>query len=268
LGGVVALVAVLSSLFFWTRSSADAVDRFWGPALESPRPILICLASPTVYKLDDSVYRRFGAVDPPGLKPAPVPDDGIVHGRDLVPFVNGYVGTGDALAATRLSILLTRLGKPVQVRGNVEVSFTDLRTAPTVLIGGFSNTWTMEMTRDWRFVLDIPAGWLIRDRTDPTRTWENPAHRQQLRGRTITSDYGLITRVLDPTSGQPLIVVAGLSEFGTTAAAEFLADNSLLSTAFRDAPAGWERKNVQIIIKTSVKGRTAGLPQFVARHLW
>jgi hypothetical protein len=267
LAGVGLAAAVAAGLLLWKGRSADALEKFWGPALESPRPILICLASPTVYRLDDAVYRRFGAVDPPGLKPAPVPDAGVVHGRDLIPSTE-FVGTGDALAATRLTAVLTRMGKPLQVRSNVEVSFSDLRTAPAVLIGGFSNTWTMEMTRDWRFVLDIPAGWLIRDRSDPSRTWENLAHRQPLRGRTHTSDYGLITRVLDPASGQPLIVVAGLSMYGTTAAAEFLADNSVLSTAFRDAPAGWERKNVQIIIKTTVKGSTAGLPQFVARHLW
>jgi hypothetical protein len=157
-------------VYLQARASSNPVETFWGPAVDSSRRVLICLASPLVYRLDDSVYRRFGAVDPPGLKAAPIPDDGVVQGRELVPFQSEYVAVGDALAATRLTSVLTRLGKVVQVRATAEVSFSDLRTAPTVLIGAFSNTWTMEMMKEWRFFFDIPSGWVIRDRTNPSRT--------------------------------------------------------------------------------------------------
>lgn len=267
-GSVASTVLIALAVFFLARSAPDPTARFWGPALDSSRRVLICLASPAVYRLEDTVYRRFGAVDPPGLRPAPIPDDGIVQGHELVPFQNDYIAVGDALAATRLTALLTRLDKTVQVRATAEVSFTDLRTAPTILIGAFSNTWTMEMMKEWRFFFDIPSGWVIRDRTNPSRTWEDSANRGQLRGRKTTEDYGLITRVLHPSSGQPLVAVAGIDAFGTSAAAEFLSDDSLLATALEGAPRGWENKNVQIVIKTSVAGRTAGVPQFVARQIW
>ncbi len=89
------------------------------------------------------------------------------------------------------------------------------------------------MMKEWGFFFDIPSGWLIRDRTDPSHTGEKPANRHQLRGRKIAEHYGQITRVLHPSSGQPFIAAAGIDRFGTSAA-----------------------------------GRTSGMPQFAARQIW
>jgi hypothetical protein len=41
-----------------------------------------------------------------------------------------------------------------------------------------------------------------------------------------------------------------------------------MSEAFRDAPSGWERKNIQVVLHTKIVGGTAGPPQVVATHLW
>jgi hypothetical protein len=84
----------------------------------------------------------------------------------------------------------------------------------------------------------------------------------------VTEDYALISRVFEQRSGQPVVSVAGITDFGTAAAAEFISDEDLLASAFTDAPKQWERKNLQLIIRTSVIGRSTGKPQFVARHIW
>jgi hypothetical protein len=92
--------------------------------------------------------------------------------------------------------------------------------------------------------------------------------KQELRSRKVTEDYALISRVFEQRSGQPVVSVAGITDFGTAAAAEFISDESLLASAFTDAPKQWERKNLQLIIRTEVVGHTAGKPQYVARHIW
>jgi len=270
-----ALVALVCSVVVYRAlfpAKPDLLRRFWGPVLESSKPILICLANPGVYRLDDKVFQRFG-IDDPGhatVVAAQLPDQGIVYGREIVPFPNGYAGMGDTTAVTHLAVLFTKFGKSLQLRKSTEISFFDLRSAPAVLIGAFTNSWTLELMKEWRFAFDIngPAGWVIRDRKDPARVWANPALQQELRSRKLTEDYALISRVFEERSGQPVVSVAGITDFGTEAAAEFLSDESLLAQAFTGAPKQWERKNLQLVIRTQVVGHTTGKPQFVARQIW
>jgi hypothetical protein len=270
-----ALLALLSSTIVYrvlVPAKPDLLKRFWGPVLENPKAVLICLASPGVYRLDDNVFVRFG-IDDPGhatVVAAQIPDQGIVYGREIIPAPNGYAGMGDTIAATYLSVLFTKFGKSLQVRKSADVSFSDLRSAPAVLIGAFTNSWTLELMKEWRFVFDVnrPPGWVIRDRNNPARVWANPALQEELRSRKLTEDYALISRVFEERSGQPVVSVAGITDFGTEAAAEFLSDESLLALAFVDAPKQWERKNLQLIIKTQVVGHATGKPQFIARQIW
>jgi hypothetical protein len=255
-----------------TPAKPNLLRRFWGPVVESPKPVLICLANPGVYRLDDKVFQRFGIKDPGNatMVAAQLPDKAVVYGREIIPFPDGYAGMGDTIAATHLAVLFTKLGKASQVRTSTDISFSDLRSSPAVLIGAFTNSWTLELMKEWRFVFDVstPPGWVIRDRNDPARMWANPALRQELRGRKVTEDYALISRVFEQRSGQPVVSVAGITDFGTAAAAEFLSDEALLALAFADAPKQWEHRNLQLIIKTHVVGHTTGTPQFVARHIW
>jgi hypothetical protein len=270
-----ALLALVSSTVLYRvlfPPKPELLRRFWGPVLDSPRPVLICLANPGVYRLDDKVFQRFGINDPgyATMVAAQIPDQGIVYGREIIPVPDGYAGMGDTIAATHLTVLFTKFGKSLQMRKSTDVSFSDLRSSPAVIIGAFTNSWTLELMKEWRFVFDVnrPPGWVIRDRNDPTRVWTNPAFQQELRSRKLTEDYALISRVFEQRSGQPVVSVAGITDFGTEAAAEFLSDESLLALAFVDAPKQWERKNLQLIIRTQVVGHTTGKPQFVARQIW
>ena len=57
-----------------------------------------------------------------------------------------------------------------------------------------------------------------------------------------TDDYALITRVLSSKTGGPTITVAGIGEFGTQAAAEFLTNPDYMRTLLSSAPLGWGKK--------------------------
>ena len=275
LAAVALLLALVCSAIVYRAlfpAKPDLLRRFWGPVLESSKPVLICLANPGVYRLDDKVFQRFG-IDDPGhatMVAAQLPDQGIVYGREIIPVPNGYAGMGDATAVMHLAVLFTKFGKSVQLRKSTEISFFDLRSAPAVLIGAFTNSWTLELMKEWRFGFAINgrSGWVIRDRKDPARVWANPALQQELRSRNLTEDYALISRVFEERSGQPVVSVAGITDFGTEAAAEFLSDEALLAAAFVGAPKQWEHKNLQLVIRTQVVGHTTGKPQFVARQIW
>jgi hypothetical protein len=255
--------------FLWlgpARGGDDPLVRFWAPVVARPRPVLICMANPIAYTLDDEVLRRFGSVGRRDslMRPVTMPPDAVVHGRQIIPMADEFVGVGDATAAARLTALLARAGTDTQVRVSNDLSFAELRDSPAVLIGAFTNTWTVELMKDWPYVFDLTEGYTIRERAQPRNGWRAAGHREQK----VTEDYALISHVFDPRSGQPLVLVAGITQFGTAAAAEFLSKGPLLATALRDAPPDWDRKNLQIVIKTNVIRRIPGSPQFVASRYW
>jgi hypothetical protein len=65
-----------------------------------------------------------------------------------------------------------------------------------------------------------------------------------------------------------VVVAAGLTGYGTQAAGEFLTNESYMEEAVRGAPAGWERKNLQLVIATEVIKGNSGPPHVVNRHFW
>jgi hypothetical protein len=154
------------------------------------------------------------------------------------------------------------------VRGVEATSFQDLRGNPTVLIGLNNNRWTVGLVGDLRFyfVRDTNGTDALHDRQHDQRPlWSRPVVEGDER---LREDYAIVTRVVDPSTERTVIAAAGLRHFGTLAAGDFLVNEAYLREALRDAPRGWERKNIQIILSTKIVGGTAGPPQVVATHFW
>jgi len=84
----------------------------------------------------------------------------------------------------------------------------------------------------------------------------------------LTEDYALISRTLDPTTGRMVVVVGGLTGYGTIAASEFLTDPTYLEAMAKGAPKGWEHKNIQMVLATKVIHGTSGPPRILERHFW
>ena len=65
-----------------------------------------------------------------------------------------------------------------------------------------------------------------------------------------------------------MISAAGITQYGTRAAGEFLTVDSLLKEALAKAPADWSRKNLQVLLHTTVYKGTPAPPSVVAIHAW
>jgi hypothetical protein len=63
-------------------------------------------------------------------------------------------------------------------------------------------------------------------------------------------------------------MLAGLTGFGTSTAAEFVSDREFLDRLGEAAPAGWAEKNLQVVIETEVIAGHAGPPRVLAVHVW
>ena len=146
------------------------------------------------------------------------------------------------------------------------VQFADLRQAQALLIGAFTNRWTMELQQGWRFQFgrtpDRKAA--IFDTVETNQQWRIPA---QADGSAL-EDYILVCRIRNSEAGGLVFVAAGLKQFGTEAAGRLLADPARLGVILGKLPAGWESKNLQIVLHARVIGNTPAQPELVAWHVW
>jgi hypothetical protein len=81
-------------------------------------------------------------------------------------------------------------------------------------------------------------------------------------------DYILVCRIHSQSTGGWLMVGAGLKQFGTEAAGHLLADPEQLGAILRKLPAGWENKNLQLVLHAKVIRNTPSLPDVVASYVW
>ncbi len=247
----------------------NAVDRFWAPALESTKPVLLYCGRPVVYFLSRDVHAKFRQSLPPGRErgsyAVTLDPEATLRGKDVIPVADQFVGIGNAHTAAILTGLLAAHQKAVEIRYSDDLSFSDLRAAPSVLIGAFSNLWTLEMQDQLRFVFEQEDGVRrIRDRAG-TRTWQ--LLRLAPDGKT-PEDYALVSRLFNSGTGQLLVTAAGITQYGTRAAGEFLSSPTLLRDALAKEPADWSRKNLQVLLHTTVFRGTPATPTVVATHVW
>jgi hypothetical protein len=223
------------------RSPASSVlDQFWAPALASPKPILIYNATTVVFQSPDLA------------SPA----------HDLVAVRGQYTCIGDAYASVVLTTLFSRKGKLYQMRYGADLTFGDLRYQPSILIGAFNNAWTLQTTNDLRFVFDKHP--TIRDRSD-NRLYTLPNLSPD--GRT-PEDYAIVSRVFDSKTGELLIAAAGITQYGTRAAGEFLTSPHLMTVLAASAPSDWPKKNLQVLLHTKIVDDMPGPPSIVTTYFW
>jgi hypothetical protein len=243
------VVAVVSGLLYWTRSQrpGSALSLFWAPVIEGTTPISVCAAFVPVYALNRE----------PSTERSPT-------AADFVQLTDQFVGGGDLLAVSRLSSLFTRLQRPYLVKVGDSVSFEDLRNSPTILVG-YSYTHWKEISQSMRFFIDAsrtPVG--ITDAGAPTR-WVLPNLPPD---RRTSEDYALVTRVFHPDTHAMLVELAGVTQYGTNAAAEFVTSSDLLGDALRAVSPDWPRRNLQFVLHVKVLSGIPTTPKVVATYVW
>ncbi len=241
----------------WRRPAASALDRFWKPFTNGSSPVIISISSPEAYYVPPNVRERMG----PNRRP-----DDIVRPEEITRL--DAVNSLDANAAVSVSSFLGSKGKLIQFRNSVITSFSDLRGAPTIMIGAYNNQWTMQMTGELHFVYANTRGkdWSIVEQAAPRRRWTIPDIA--VRTEPLDRDYGLVSRIFDRQTGQPFIALGGLEAPATAAAAECLVSAQCLAAAVRNAPPDWERKNLQFVISARIISGSPAAPAVEATYCW
>jgi hypothetical protein len=263
-GACIALIAAYAAMPVWRRAP---LDELWGPVLKTPGTVLVCVGLQAAYNLRSAQAQdEIQGIIPPRAGAAARPS---IREEDLVLLPDRYVALDDALCLVRLTSLLERYGKPYRVRAQRSTSFADLRDTPAILIGAFDNPWTLRTADQLRFTFrkdsEQDTG-MVHDSQNPeSSAWKLVKYWPNW---DVPVDYAIVTRMVDTTTDRPVIIAAGLTQYGTIGAGEFLSNPEYFSEAAGRLPKDWQRKNLQIVLSVPVVNRISGRPRVLATHTW
>jgi len=247
-GLAVALVAVAALVTYGRSRAHDTpLDRFWAPVFKGNASLSLCAAYVPVYT---------PVREPTSQQP--------LRADDFILLNDQFVGGGDLVAVSRLASMLTRMDRAYRLRIGSDVSFHDLSSAPAILVG-YSYTRWKEISSQLRFFIDTSKKTaVITDNGVPTE-WALPNLPAD---RRTNEDYAIVSRVFHPDTHAMLVEIAGVTQYGTEAAADLVSSSDLLAEALKGAPADWQSKNLQLVLHVKVISGAPTSPRVVASHFW
>jgi len=247
------IIATSSLLALRLLRPQAPTDLLWGPFLNQNTPVLISFGSPTVLSAKRPINRWL-----------PLQPGAMIPADDLVVMENGMVGTGAALGAARFAEQLALRHQPFFLKFGSDFAFSDLKSGPAILLGGFR--WTQELSRSVRFRIERGDDRMtIIDSQNAGRNWTvYQAHA--VAGP--AEGYSLITRLMQSESGHPVLLVAGMDPRDTQAAVEFISNDRYLDSFVTSLPADWGKKNFQAVLHNTIHGNSPGSLTVVASHVW
>jgi hypothetical protein len=264
--GTIVVILVLSAAF-WKQSEKQrsslekqksALEDVWSPLLTSGKPILFCMG-------EREFPDRYASplID---LQKAADDDSFLQASADK----NYFVPFSDVQTLNRFVTLVVSRGHAYRLQGFRTTVSSQLREGPVILIGALNNDWTLNRTSSLRFHLEGPDGpnqlYWIADRQHPeSRVWQVGA---LARRSNVVKDYAIAARFTDESTGQVVLVAAGIAGSGTRAAGEFLTNEADLKQLADSAGADWAKKNFEVVLSSQVVNGMQGKPTVEAKTFW
>ena len=259
LGGC--LLGIALTAFFWTGLTSpfrSAQYLLWAPLLKSREPVTICLVDvlPAASPSNDwaSKLATIIAESQTPAKPLHTTE------MPLSPFV-------DAEVSARLAGWLKSHDLAFKIARTSTLTLEDFRHGPVVLIGAFDNLWNLALLSKLRYHFQIDPvtkdEWIEDEQNPNKRDWKGSG---KLLYSDSSTDFAIITRIMDRDTGSWILAAGGLGLHGTAAAGDFLTDPELsrsLPSAVRS-----DKQNLQIVLKTTVIDGHTGAPQIIAVYSW
>lgn len=247
---IVAAIAIAASLMLRSERNPNPVLSVWSPLLKKNDPVLISVGQP--HPLDEV------APELPNIS---------IQDHILRPEFRVSITTVGAIA--NMVGFLQSQHKPFRIHQAYSNTLDDFHERPVVLVNANNNKWTLLLLKPFRFHF-IQQGTFayIEDTQNPNYRGWNVDFSQPYRSQ--TTDYAIVARFDSPTTGGPIIVVAGISSNGTEAAGEFIVSPEFLEALMQNAPKGWNinHGNFEAVLKVEVVSGNTGASTVVASQFW
>ena len=258
---VVPLVLVVLTFGGWKLQRllmpVSAIDKFWTPLLDSSKPIVLCFDAPPSVPLTSATPSNSNSSSEAG-----VPLREFIERR-------AQISISDVNAADEVATYLRQKRKDSILRPARNISMSDLRLSPVVIIGLIENEWVSSIEANLHFRIRREDGigkeWIVDASNSANMKWMvDPSVPYEK----VSSDYALISRVQDSSTGQWWIAISGLTSMGTQLAHRILIDPKAMEGISSGFPKDWEHKNLQIVLAIEMVQGSPVASRVAATYFW
>lgn len=253
--GILSAAALLAALtaggiYAYHRAPAaegTIIDKFWGPMVKPAEPVLIVVGT----------GNRANQLNP---------EDETTSFGNHISGPTHRISLASATALANVAGVLHQHGVTHEIKEDKETSLTDIHSHRLILIGATNNPWTMRLVNPLRFrFLPGPMAQIQDTKNLQNTDWSIDFSKPN---SSVSTDFAIVARYHDPTTEGPVMVIAGIGPYGTEAASAFVATPQYLEQIAKQLPAGWENRNLEMVLKTEVIDGKAGPPLLVSTEVW
>ena len=260
--GVITAVVLVLGPHSWRHfgKQKSALEQVWSPLLTSSKPVLFCMG--------ETETELFAPHDSPLTQlQRGADDDSVLQASSDK---NDFIPYSDVQVLSRFVSLMGAHGHAFRVQTSRRTISSQLREGPVVLIGALNNEWTLNRTSSLRFHLERSEGpdqvyWIADTQHPESRAWQV---RAQAPKSSVIKDYAIAARFTDESTGQVVLVAAGIAGSGTRAAGEFLTDEASLKQLADGAGVDWGQRNFEVVLSSEVVNGMQGKPRVEAKAFW
>jgi hypothetical protein len=251
---VVLVLAGAAGLGLLRNRTVNRIPDLWNSFLHPGSPVLVCIDTHQL----------------------PIPGSASTQGQTFVDMVlrKQIISLDDAAILSAMGAILGKKDIPFRVVGADQTSLADLRRQPVILIGAIDNQWTTRLTAGLPYRIEVanppgsgaakePVASIVDSKQGGTR-WSTDL---SVPFGAWKSDYAVIARMDDPTTGVPVLIEAGLGNDGTLAASELITSGGL-SADLANEPSCRGRKNFETVIETQIIDTKSGPPHVLRLTCW
>jgi len=185
------------------------------------------------------------------------------------------IALDDAAVLSSMAGVLGKKNIPFRLASAAQTSLTELRRQPVVLIGAIDNKWTLRLTQNLRYRIEVanpPGSGSGKEPVARIVDSEHPENDQWKVDLGVPfsawrRDFAVIARLDDTTSGVPVVIEAGLGEDGSIAASELITSGAIEAQLMGE-PSCRGKSNFEAVIGTDIIDTRPGPPHILRLNCW
>ena len=257
---------------------SQQISPLWGEFVDSGVPVLIAYSNPAFQgnAVDGMKYWMPMELSPPNLRPPSV-------SRMTEPssITDVYTGVGEVIAVNLLGNLFFKAGTSFRVERSLLLTWEDLKTQNIVFLGGpAENLLLRRLPQEQDFV----------HRSDPNKGGppkvhvlnrkplgnEQSIYEAILEGSSqsmVTRDYALISMLKGIEPNRRLLILAGITTFGTQACAEYISRPESIKELIKHLNLSTDPArprlpdSYQVLLEVKIEGSIPVRTSYVTHHV-
>ncbi|HEY2933090.1 MAG TPA: hypothetical protein VGK99_15210 [Acidobacteriota bacterium] len=262
-------------------SALKVFSPFWDSFLHSPEPILLAYSNTLYQGTPEGGMKLLKPLDSPGtLDAVTAPKIKLDPGFDPQ-IVDSYTGVGEVAGVSSLSNLFATIGRSFRVKRSLLMTWDDFKTENVVMLGSTAeNLILREMPQNQDFVFRLVKSgdgsgrftiFNLRPKTgEQSQFCTKPEGAYTSR---TTEDYAVISLLRGLDDKHRLLILAGISTFGTQAAAEYVSKTEYIRELIERLNTSTSKDTVQlpkyfqVLIRVRVNGGVPVEISYVTHHV-